>query len=54
MVIIFLHLVSIIIAEKSSKEASDLKRTEAIKYSLENIEEFKKNFTEMIKNIIHK
>lgn len=45
---------SIIIAEKSSREASDLKRTEAIKYSLENIDEFRNNFTEMIKNIIEK
>jgi len=45
---------SIIIAEKSSKEASDFKRTEAIKYSLENTEEFKNNFKKMIKNIIQK
>lgn len=45
---------SIIIADKSSKEASDLKRTEAIKYSLKNIEDFKNNIAEMIKNIIQK
>ncbi len=45
---------SIIVAEKSSKEASDLKRNEAIKYSSENIKDFNKNLTEMIKNIIQK
>ena len=45
---------SIIIADESSKEASDLKRTEAIKYSIENTKEFKNNLTEMIKNIIEK
>ena len=45
---------SIIIADKSSKEASDLKRNEAIKYDSENIEDFKNNLTEMIKNIIEK
>jgi hypothetical protein len=45
---------SIIIADKSSKEASDLKRTEAIKYSLENTEDFRNNLNKMIKNIIEK
>lgn len=45
---------SIIIADESSKEASDLKRTEAIRYSIENTDEFKINLTKMIKNIIEK
>ena len=45
---------SIIIADEVSKEATDLKRTEAIRYSIENIEEFRINLTEMIKNIIEK
>lgn len=45
---------SIIIADKSAKEASDLKRNEAIKYSLENTESFKHDLVEMIKNVIEK
>ncbi|MHB8277474.1 MAG: hypothetical protein ACYDIA_07455 [Candidatus Humimicrobiaceae bacterium] len=45
---------SIIIANKNAKEASDLKRSEAIRYNMENMEEFKSDFSDMLKNIIEK
>lgn len=44
---------TIIIANKNSKETSDLKRTEAIKYS-ENIEKFQKDLNDMLKHVMTK
>jgi hypothetical protein len=43
---------TIIIADEASKESSDLKRTEAIRYKSDNLEDFKKNLYQMISNII--
>jgi len=43
---------TIIIANENSKEASDIKRTEAIKYKYEDVEKFKIDLSNMLKNIL--
>lgn len=42
---------TIIIANENSMEASDLKRTEAIKYNYRDIKKFKSDLSKMLKNI---
>jgi hypothetical protein len=47
-----LQKITMIIANKNSPEIGDLKRTDSIRYSLDNVDKLKSDFANMLKNLI--